>query len=91
MSLSPDELTRSHQEFLEEVKALPRGGDLEALIERQIARTSRHLYQAALETRGEQPATSEDSEVFSPCDLPGLRVRAGQGSADASPDSDALR
>lgn len=78
MSLSPDELTRSHQEFLEEVKALPRGGDLEALIERQIARTSRHLYQAALETRGEQPATSEDSEVFSPAICPDCECVLGK-------------
>ena len=69
MPLSPDELKRSHEEFLEEVKAMPRGGDLEALIEKQIAQTTQGLYEAALAARDEAPATSENSEDPPPCDL----------------------
>ena len=72
------------QALLDAVERMPRGGDLEGLIESHLKGLNRQCYEICLARRN--AAASEASEDFSPSGLPALSEadapRAAQGAAD---------
>jgi hypothetical protein len=66
----PQPLERKLQEFLTQVRTMPRGGDLEGLIEDNAAELKLLLYEVAARQR-EESAAAQPAD-FPPSGLPGL-------------------
>jgi len=92
-SLGP--VVETVEKLVEEVRAMPRGGDLEGLIESHLAVLNRQCYEVCLERRQEaaaaQDKASEGSEDFSPSGVPAVPGAVAAGTVEAAGDPNAAR
>jgi len=89
MSQSLNNVMQSLQELQTQVREMPRGGDLESLIEEGLEKVNREFFESCVCERG-APSPS-DSGDFPPCDVPEVR-RTGPAWSDApETSSDASR
>jgi hypothetical protein len=71
MSQSLDDLNQSLQDLKSKVEAMAPGGDLESLIEENLAVIGRQCYEMCLDAR--RQATTSQREGFSPSDVSAVR------------------
>lgn len=86
-------LVETLNELVQEVRDLPRGGDLEGLIETRLADLERQCLDLALGQR--QQATAQEAsakpEAFPPSGLPQVSGAVASRAPQAAPDPDAPR
>jgi len=87
MSQSLDNLNQSLQALKGKVETMAPGGDLESLIEENLAAISRQCYEMCLDAR--QQATPSPPEGFSPSDVSGVRPDVAPQRAAPASGSDA--
>lgn len=86
-------LMEQTQVLLDAVAQMPRGGDLEGLIESHLGELNRQFYELCLARRAAAGAevSSEDSEAFPPSGLPEVPDGLGPGAVEGAHGSDAAR
>jgi len=90
-SLSP--VVEKVEQLLEAVSQMPRGGDLEGLIESHLGELNRQFYDLCLSRREAAGASvaSEGSEGFPPSGLPAMPGGVAAQSSEGAGDPDAAR
>jgi len=86
-------LVETLNEFMQEVRDMPRGGDLEGLIEARLAGLERQCLDLALGQRQQavEQEASAKPEAFPPSGLPQVPGALGSRAQEAAPDPDAPR
>jgi len=85
MSQSLDNVMQSLQKLQARVREMPRGGDLESLIEEGLAEINREFFESCVSARQETSASSE-SGGFPPWGVP--EVRREGAPCDDAPEAD---